>query len=160
MGQSSIPASSPAHTQDSDMPYPQEYQIATMTFTDFLGDVKTNAGLQTRHMAYTMTQGVFQVFRRRLTLQDAIRFSNLLPAGIRAFFVADWDPDEKSQPFTQRRSMLEEVAQLRAQHNFSFMTDDAIRDVAKALRNYVDGELFNKLLNSFPDGAHDFWDTE
>lgn len=142
------------------MPYPQECQIATMTFTDFLGDVKMNADLQTRHMAYTMTQGVFQVFRRRLTLQDAIRFSNMLPARIRAFFVADWEPDEQNKPFTEWRSMLEEVAQLRAQHNFSFMTDDAIRDVAKALRNYVDCELFNRLLNSLPDGVRDFWDTE
>ncbi|MFW5501175.1 MULTISPECIES: DUF2267 domain-containing protein [unclassified Maridesulfovibrio] len=51
-----------------------------MTFTDFLGGVKTKAGLQTRHMAYTMTQGVFQVFRRRLTLHDAIRFSNMPPS--------------------------------------------------------------------------------
>lgn len=142
------------------MPYPQEYQIATMTFNDFLGDVKINADLQTRHMAYTMTQGVFQVFRRRITLQDAIRFSNILPAGIRAFFVADWDPEEKLKPFNERQAMLEEVSDLRAQHNYSFMVDDAIHAVAKTIWKYVDHEACSNLLDSLPDGACDFWKAE
>ena len=141
------------------MPYPQEYQIATMQFTDFLGDVKTNASVQTRHMAYTMTQGVFQVFRRRLSLENAIRFSNVLPAGIRAFFVADWDPYEERKPFPDRQEMLHEVQQLRAEHNFAFMTDDAIRDVAKALRNHVDCDKLDRLLGTFPKGAVEFWKT-
>lgn len=77
------------------MPYPQEYQIATSVFQDFLADVKRNCDFGSSHMAYTVTQGVFQAFRRRLSLDDAIRFSNILPAGLRALFVADWDLNEE-----------------------------------------------------------------
>ena len=139
------------------MPYPQEYQIATMKFQDFLNDVKANASFGSGHMAYTMTQGVFQVFRRRLSLEDAIRFSNILPAGIRALFVADWDPTEPMKHFQAREDMLEETKQLRAEHNFAFLSKDSIRDVAKALRNHVDETQFDDLLKSFPKGALEFW---
>ncbi|XXJ19809.1 DUF2267 domain-containing protein [Desulfovibrio caledoniensis] len=142
------------------MPYPQEYQIATMVFTDFLGEVKTNASFQTRHMAYTAAQGVFNVFRRRLSLGDAIRFSNLLPAGIRALFVADWDPDEERKEFQEREKMLAEVSRLRPEHNFSFLTEDAIRDVARALRNHVDCEKLDTMLHTFPRGAVAFWEAD
>ncbi len=89
------------------MPYPQEYQIATIQFNDFLSDVKRNASLATSHMVYTMTQSVLQVFRRRLTVSDAIRFSNILPAAIRALFVADWDPDEGVVAFMERSAIIE-----------------------------------------------------
>ena len=142
------------------MPYPQEYQIATISFADFLGDVKDNAFFQTRHMAYTMTQGVLQVFRRRLSLEDAIRFGAILPAGIRAFFVADWDPEEVRKEFQSRAQMLEEVRQLRKEHNFACMTQDAILDVAKALRKQLDCEKLDALLMTFTEGAVQFWGVE
>jgi uncharacterized protein (DUF2267 family) len=41
---------------------------------------------------YTMTQGVFQVFRRRLNVTEALRFADTLPPVLRAIFVADWNP--------------------------------------------------------------------
>ena len=139
------------------MPYPQEYQLATMKFHDFLSDVSANAGFTSTHMAYTMTQGVLQVFRRRLSLEDAIRFSNILPAGIRALFVADWDPAEEQQDFHDRASMLREAGQLRSQHNFSFMVEDSIAEVANALRNHVDEHALDTVLSGFPEGALEFW---
>ena len=37
-------------------------------------DVRDGCELGSRHQAYTTVQGVFQVFRRRLALADAIRF--------------------------------------------------------------------------------------
>ena len=141
------------------MPYPQEYQIATLKFQDFLRDVKDIAFLGSGHMAYTMTQSVLQVFRRRLSLEDAIRFSNILPAGIRALFVADWDLAEPEKGFQERDDLLEEVQQLRREHNFAFLSDDAIRDVAKAMRRHVDEERLDALLRSFPEGASEFWQT-
>ncbi len=94
------------------MPYPQEYQIATLTFKEFLTDVKAASGLATSNMAYTMAQGVLQAFRRRLNHEEAIRFSNILPAGLRALFVADWDVTEEQVPFETRAIMNAEVGDL------------------------------------------------
>jgi uncharacterized protein (DUF2267 family) len=52
------------------------------------------AGLTTTNQAYTMVQGVLQVFRRRLEVNEAIRFLSVLPVGVRALFVADWDVNQ------------------------------------------------------------------
>ena len=139
------------------MPYPQEYQIATLVFQEFLINVRNNAEFGSSHMAYTTTQGVFQVFRRRISLENSIVFCNLLPAAIRALFVADWNPAEKILNFESREKMIKEVMNVRPDHNFSYMVDDPINEVSKALQNYVDQEKFKSLLDSFPKGAFDFW---
>jgi uncharacterized protein (DUF2267 family) len=137
------------------MPYPQEYQLASKEFSDFLGDVKIIAYFGSRHMAYTMVQGVFQVFRRRLDIKDAIKFANVLPVGLRALFISDWDTEEERKSFVDHELMTEEAKQLRPNHNYS--TDTAINDVAKALRRHVDEDLLDETLRGFPEGAIEFW---
>ena len=57
------------------MPVPPEYQRARDDFYNFLLDARDTAGLGTTHQGYTMVQGVFQTFRRRLDLKVAIRFA-------------------------------------------------------------------------------------
>lgn len=142
------------------MPYPPEYDRAGRVFTDFLVDVKVNADFGRSHMAYTLAQGVFQVFRRRLSLKDSIRFSNSLPAGIRALYVADWDVEEKIKSFDDRETMNREVGELRPDHNFAHLADDPIFCVSKALIRYVDFDPFIDLLSTLPTGAKEFWDFE
>lgn len=71
------------------MPIPMEYHHATDEFEAFMKDLLAISLLKTRHQGYTMLQAVLQVFRRRLTLQQAIEFANLLPAVLRAIFVSD-----------------------------------------------------------------------
>lgn len=73
------------------MPVPSEYQRASLDFEKFLSDARDASGLTTTNQAYTMVQAVLQTFRRRLTLQDAIRFAGILPPVLRSLFVADWD---------------------------------------------------------------------
>src|SRR5512137_870901 len=118
------------------MTFPAEYERATDHFYAFLVDVRDLSGFGSCHQAYTTAQGVLQTFRRRLTLPDAIRFAGALPVGLRALFVADWNPNEPRMPFTDREQMTREVKALRGEHNFSGET--AIRDVAVALRRHVD----------------------
>src|SRR6056297_860449 len=137
------------------MPVPLEYKRASEKFTDYLVDARDTAGLWSTHVTYTMTQSVFQVFRRRLSTQDAIDFANVLPVCLRALFVTDWDIDEKKRPFESRQIMTREVKSLREKHNFS--TETAIRDVAEALRRHVDKEAFDKVLEKLPNGAAEFW---
>ncbi|PMY00665.1 DUF2267 domain-containing protein, partial [Pseudomonas sp. MPR-R2A5] len=48
-----------------------------------------------------------------------------------------------------------EVQSLRPDHNLS--PDSAIRDVAKALRQNVDGAALDRVLAELPPGAAAFW---
>lgn len=137
------------------MPVPAEYQRATDDFYAFLVDARDEAGLWSTHVTYTMVQGVFQVFRRRLSTEQALAFANILPVGLRALFVADWDIREPKKPFEQPEKMTQEVKALRPAHNFS--TETAIRDVAAALRRHVDEKALDRVLANLPEGARAFW---
>ena len=137
------------------MPVPSEYQRATDHFYKLLLDARDAAGLTTTNQAYTMVQGVFQTFRRRLQLEQAIQFLGILPVGARALFVADWDVDEPKRPFEDHAVMTREVQALRSEHNFA--PETAIRDVARALRRNVDESAFERVLSALPDGAREFW---
>jgi len=139
------------------MPVPPEYQRATDDFYKLLTDVRDSTGLTTTNQAYTVLQGVFQVFRRRLDLKDAVRFVNVLPVGARALFIADWDADEPRLDFEERALMTQEVQALRAEHNYA--PETAIHDVAVALRRNVDQTAFERVLAQLPRGAEEFWEA-
>jgi uncharacterized protein (DUF2267 family) len=132
-----------------------EYRLATQDFDRFLADVAMETNLGSRHQAYTTTQGVFFCFRRRLSIQEAISFAQILPAMLRALFVSDWDTDEPQLKSWDPELMAAEVKQLRVNHNFS--PDTAIHDVACVLRKYVDATAFKRCLENLPSPAREFW---
>lgn len=138
--------------------FPAEYQRATDDFYAYLQTLRDIAMFTDCHPPYTITQSVFQVFRRRLELTDAIRFAQLLPVGLRALFVIDWDPDEPRRFFCSRDEMTQELHELRPEHNYS--DTSSIRDVATALRRHVDPHALDALLATFPEGAVEFWVAE
>ena len=120
----------------NNIPAPPEYKRPSAQFYDYLLDARDTADLWSTRATYTMTQGAFQVFRRRLSTEEAVAFANVLPIFLRALFVTDWDTNVEKKSFEDRESMTREVRMLRINHNFS--TDTAIRDVAQALRRHVD----------------------
>ena len=138
------------------MTVPAEYERASAQFYAYLVDARDTAGLWSTHVSYTMTQAVFQVFRRRLSTREAIAFANVLPVGLRALFVSDWTPGEEPCAFQERETLTDEVRSLRAAHNFS--PETAIRDVARVLRRHVDEAAFERVLTELPAGASDFWE--
>ncbi|SIQ76384.1 Uncharacterized conserved protein, DUF2267 family [Rhizobium sp. RU35A] len=137
------------------MPIPMEYHHAGRDFEAFMADLIEISMLQTRHQAYTMLQAVLQVFRRRLTLPQAIAFADLLPPVVRAIFVSDWDTAEPRRPFADRDTLMAEVRLLRHNHNLS--TPTAIEDVTAAIRRHVDDARLEAVLRQLPDGALAFW---
>lgn len=137
------------------MPVPAEYERASAKFYEFLVAVRDESDLWSTHVTYTMVQGVFQTFRRRLTAQQNLRFADELPICLRALYVTDWNLDEPNLPFNDLETMNAEVRQLRRQHNFA--TRSAIPDVAKHLWRFVDAERFENLLEQLPTGAREFW---
>lgn len=140
------------------MPIPMDIQHATEAFERFLADACDEADLTTRHQTYTMVQGVLLVFRRRLTIAQAIRFADVLPPVLRAIFVAGWNLDDMEQPFADRETMTREVQALRRHHNFA--PDSCIRDVAAALRRHVDPRAWQAVMGTLSPEARDFWRVE
>ena len=136
---------------------PQDYQRAGEAFEAFLRDAMDELGHATRNQTYTTVQGVLLTFRRRLTVQDGLRFANALPPLLRAMFVADWTVEEPVA-FGPREAMAREVQDLRRDHNFA--PRSAIADVARALRRHVDATRFDAALRTLPDGAVAFWSGE
>ena len=140
------------------MPMPSEYQRAGEYFDAFLMDVRDGCELGSRHQAYTTVQGVFQVFRRRLPLADAIRFAAALPGLVRALFVAEWDPGEPRLEFAPREALEAEVRALRSLHNFA--PEGAIGHVAWALWRHTDAAALRAALGQLPPPAREYWRSD
>jgi len=87
-------------------PVPLKYNNATSEFMRFLDDAADVAGLATANQAFMLTEGVVRVFRRRLVVRDAIAFADVLPAVLRAIFVADWDIDEPVKRFVHQHPLI------------------------------------------------------
>ena len=137
------------------MPIPSIYQRASIEFERFRLDARATSDLTTTNMTYTMVEGVLRTFRRRLTVQEAVGFANVLPAVLRAIFVSDWDTTQPPAAFGSRESMTVEVKSLRAEHNFS--PDTAIHDVAVALRRNVIQPGLDQYLATLSAEAQDYW---
>ncbi len=140
------------------MPMPFEYLHAGEAYSRFINDAREELDLTTRHQTYTTVQAVLLVFRRRLTVEQGLAFADLLPAVLRAIFVADWDIHSTPARFTDRATLTEEVKSLRRAHNFS--DEQAIENVARALRKHVEESELDALLCKLPDGAIDFWKAD
>lgn len=137
------------------MTWPSEYQRASADFMHFMVLARDAANVDTTHRAWTMVQGVLLAFRRRLTLEQALRFADELPPVLRAMFLERWHPVEPPQPFPTREAMLAEVRALRAEHNFS--PPNAIEAVALALRTALGKDGFDRALQGLPEAARRFW---
>lgn len=139
------------------MPYPEEYRRANEDFKDFLTAVKRHTGLGTSNMSYTVAEGVFRAFRRRLTVPQALGFASRLPAGLRALFVADWDSGEPHVQGTVASNLAAEVKSLRPDHNFANLCDDPVAEVGLALEDVIGRDRFYAALAGLPEEATRFW---
>lgn len=137
------------------MPMPLEYRQASADFDAFMKDLVATSMLTSSHQAYTMLQAVLQVFRHRLTTNQAIAFANVLPPVLRAIFVSDWDVAAPLRPFVSRDALMREVRAFRHDHNLS--TETAIEEVTATIRRHVDPAALERVLQTLPQGARDFW---
>lgn len=147
-----------ANRIDEKMPLPWTYRHASKEWRAFLEDVKEQMSLSSDNMAYTAVDGVFQVFRRRLTAQQGLDFASVLPSVLRAIFVHQWDISADPVPFDSRPAMTAEVKQVRVNHNLT--PDNAIEATAWALRRCTNARDLDRVLQALPAGAKDFWHVE
>lgn len=140
------------------MPMPWTYRHASKEFRAFLDDAKSRMDLESDNSAYTAVDAVFQVFRRRLTAQQGLDFAGVLPAVLRAIFVAGWDVTGPPTPFADRATLTAEARAVRPHHNLT--PDNAIEATAWALRRHVNPREFDLALAKLPEAARDFWHVE
>jgi uncharacterized protein (DUF2267 family) len=137
------------------MTVPQEYVQASRDFERFMADVMEASTLATHHRAYAVVRGVLHVFRDHLTVDQALRFADILPAVLRAIFVEDWHPQPHPAPFPNREQLIAEVRARRRHHNLA--DEGSIDDVAWALRRAVAPEDLNRVLSALPPAARLYW---
>lgn len=138
------------------MPMPWTYRQATREWQAFFADAREAMGLETDNVAYTAVQGVLQAFRARLTPQQAIDFAQVLPAVLRALFIADWRLGDPLPPGT-RADWTAEAMALRRQHNLT--PPNCVEATAFALRKSVLREDLDRVLATLPAFAAEFWST-
>jgi uncharacterized protein (DUF2267 family) len=134
------------------MPY--TYRHASAEWRAFLDDAKAEMNLESDNSTYTAIEGVFLTFRRRLTVEQALLFADLLPAVPRAIFVAGWRP-ALPLPFAPRDVLTAEAQALRPHHNLTPV--NCIEAVARALLAQVAAADLRRVLADFPPGATAFW---
>lgn len=137
------------------MPMPMEYAYASRDFDAFIEALRQKLDHVTRHQTYQTVESVLRVFRRRLTLHEAVTFADALPPVLRAIFVARWNPDEPRRSFDTLVRMNREVQEYRVDHDFS--PDTAIEDMAAVLWRFVDAGAFRQALSRLPPDAAAFW---
>ena len=136
------------------MPYPAEYQRASDDFQNFLTKLKAPANLGSSHQVYTMVQGVLLSFRCRLAPNQILEFAGLLPAVLRAIFVADWQ-EEPLEAGGNPAQWKKEIQGLRASHNFA--PDDARVLTTQALRVLMEAGRLDAILKKIGPWAVEFW---
>lgn len=137
------------------MPMPYTYRHASAEFRAFLDDAKEAMRLESDNATYTAVDGVFQVFRRRLTVEQALAFADILPCVLRAIFLWRWRP-AAPLPFADRSALTREAQAIRPHHNLT--PDNCIPAVARALRRQVLASDLDPVLARLPEGARAFWD--
>lgn len=140
------------------MTIPWAIRHATRDWQAFLADAKDRLGLSSDNSAYTAVDAVLQVFRRRLTVEQALAFAQILPACLRALFVQDWDVAAAPVSFGTRTEMTREAKAVRKDHNLT--PDHAIEAVAWAVRRHVHQRDLDALLQRLPEGAVAYWRVE
>lgn len=116
---------------------------------------RDHAGLATTNMAWNMVEGVLHAFRRRLSLEQVLRFADQLPPAVRGLFIEGWKPGEQVANVGTRSEVLEEVRSLRREHNFS--PDNAIESVGFALCSVVPSDAFARALKVLPPELRELW---
>lgn len=138
------------------MPMPWTYRQATREWQAFLADARAAMDLSSDNTTYTAVEGVLRAFRRRLTPEQAIDFAQVLPAVLRALFVADWHLAAPVPPGT-RADWTAEARALRPHHNLT--PQNCVEATALALRNAIRRDDLDRVLARLPAFAAEFWST-
>ena len=135
---------------------PWTYRHAAAEWQRFLDVAREEMDLVSNNSAYTAVEGVLVTFRRRLTVAQALRFADILPAIPRALFVSGWTPEPPAE-WGSRSAQTAEAKSLRADHNLT--PDNCIEATAIALRAVVRADEIDPVLAGIGAEAKAFWEV-
>lgn len=141
-------------SQFGSMPMPWTYRHASAEWRRFLDIAREEMDLVSDNLAYTAIEGVLLAFRRRLTVDQALRFADRLPSIPRAIFVFRWQP-ETPAAWGSRATQIAEAKSLRPGHNLT--PDNCIEATAIALRAVVRADEIDPVLAAIGNEATAFW---
>lgn len=136
------------------MPMPWTYRQASREWQAFLADAKEAMNLTSDNACYTSVEGVLLAFRCRLTAQQGLDFAGVLPAVLRALFVANWRLSDPLPPGT-RADWTAQAQALRPHHNQT--PENCVAATALALRKSVLRADLERMLATLPPFAAEFW---
>lgn len=136
------------------MPMPWTYRHASAEWQRFLDVAREEMDLVSNNSAYTAVEGVLLTFRRRLTVAQALRFADILPAVVRAIFVFRWQPGVP-ESWGDRDVQTAEAMALRPNHNLT--PDNCIEATATALRAVVRADEIDPVLAAIGPEAEAYW---
>lgn len=113
------------------MTWPSECQQGDATFQKFMLAAHNEAGISTTNAAWTMVQGVFLAFRRRLGVEETVRFASVLPPLMCAVFLGGWNPHDEPVLFPTRQAL---VAEAQARLALERLADRAARQPVQQLQ--------------------------
>jgi uncharacterized protein (DUF2267 family) len=138
------------------MPMPWTYRHASREWQAFLAEAKAAMDLVSDNSTFTAVEGTLRAFRRRLTVQQALDFAQVLPSVLRALFVSDWQLADPAPPGT-RADWTTEAMALPPHHNLT--PPNCIAATALALRKSVLRDDLDCVLANLPPFAAEFWST-
>ncbi|MGE7468986.1 DUF2267 domain-containing protein [Bosea sp. NPDC003192] len=137
------------------MTVPPDFVHASRDLERFLLDARDQLSHATTHQTWQSVFAVIVTFRARLTVPQVIAFAQALPPLLGAMVLLDWDPSVEPKPFASRAELAREAMAFRGDH--SILPESGIADVAAALWRNVDRRGFERLLETLPTEARDFW---
>lgn len=139
------------------MPMPWTYRHPDTEWQGFLDDIREVLGTPSSNVAYTAADGVFRAFRRRLTVDEALAFAQVLPAVARALFVQDFVP-EPPAPWAGPETYVAEALALRRDHNFA--GPRCLEAVSYAVHRMTGPDRLERALRAIGPEAEAFWRLE
>ncbi len=136
---------------------PWTYRHASTEWQRVLDVAKDEMDLVSNNSAYTAIEGVLLTFRRRLSVDQALRFADVLPAVLRAIFVTHWHPQAPA-PWGEREDQVAEAQALRAHHNLT--PGNCIEATAIALRAVVREDEIDPVLATIGPEGQAFWHVD
>lgn len=139
------------------MPMPWTYRHASAEWQRFLDVARDEMDLVTNNLAYTAIEGVLLTFRRRLPVEPALRFADILPTVPRAIFVSHWHPAAPAS-WGSRDEQTAEAQALRPHHNLT--PGNCIEATAIALRATVRADEIDPVLAALGPQAQAYWHVD
>jgi uncharacterized protein (DUF2267 family) len=121
---------------------------------EWLKSLRDNADLSNTTEALALLRVVLHQLRDRLTVEEAVDFSQQLPIIVRGLYFESWKPHQVPEKLRTRQEFIDAVTKLLPR---TIRGDRAIRDVFALLFHYCDPGEISDVIAQLPPELKDLW---